>query len=194
MANTKRPQSKNERQENLVKPVEQEIVFDGNLEVVTDEATKVALLEAELVNLKAQLEATKAHATKSTRTAKPKAERVAEKSAMSAHLTDEGIAAIQASEANSLYAFLASETQVQPKAKHGRKTTTTIEPHDQWKPAAHFSAEDALEVVRLHNEEGLKPSAIAQRMGCSPTYVGRILSGQQWGKVTKIVFVKKVSA
>jgi chromosome segregation ATPase len=171
-----------------------ETATEANAEVTENdeiEMAEVNAMKAEIAALKAQLEAT----AKAPRTAKPKSSELkskllAEKEALSSHLSDAEIAAIQASDKNNLFAFLANEMQV-PQVKNGRKTTTIIKPHSEWKPAAHFAATDALEVVALWNEgHGLKPVEIAKRMGCSPTYVGRILSGQQWSKVTGIVFTK----
>jgi len=177
-------------------------------------AKKLTADQERIAQLEALLAEANAKATKAPRTASAKSlELKAQREALSAHLTDEQIAALANTVPAPHYTYeVKSErigtgatgdlthpsyeeflilTEPARTAKKGRTTTTIVKPHSEWKQAAHFSAEDALEVVRLHKEEEMKPSAIAERMGCSPTYIGRILSGQQWSKTTGIVFTKK---
>jgi len=166
--------------------------------------------------LEAALAAANAKAQKAPRTASAKSlELLAEREAMTAHLSDAEMAALANTVPAPHYTYEVKSVRIEAEgtgdlvhptyeeflilteparqAKKGRTTTTIIKPHSEWKVAAHFAATDALEVVRLYNEEDMKPSAIAFRMNCSPTYVGRILSGQQWSKVTGITFTKKAS-
>jgi hypothetical protein len=164
------------------------ITLKGN----TTMANKLTKDQQRILELEAQLAEANKRAQKAPRAASTKpSELKAQKEAMTTHLSDEELAAIAASDSTNPYASFVAIAQTPTKAKKGRKTTSPIKPHSEWKQAAHFTEADALEVVRLHSEEGLRPSAIAQHMGCSATYVGRILSGRQWGKTTGINFEKK---
>lgn len=209
MATTKKTtQSKNERQANLVaQPVEpvEEVVLDGNLEVVTDEKAKVQFLENEIALLKKQLEETKTQVKKATlpKVRKPsaselKAQHEAERAAMTAHLSDEELAAIAKSDFSNAYAGLAIVAQTPSMRRRAKKTAriasdedivtkagVVMKPHKDWKPAVHFSAQDALEVVELHNQ-GVSKAEIARRKGCHSAYIAAIVSGRQWSKVTGI--------
>jgi hypothetical protein len=226
MATTKNS-PKNTRQAKLVeKPVEGQIVLDpaeaaaesGDFqgEAVPDEQANVDAMKAEIAALKAQLAEANVQPAKAPRTPSAKSlELKAEREALSAHLTDEQIAALANTVPAPHYTYVVTSerigvggtgdlthpsieeflilTEPTRQAKKSKNPHSTMKPHSEWKPAKHFVAADALEVVRLHTEEKMKPSAIAERMGCSPTYIGRILSGQQWSKVTGIEFTKKAS-
>ena len=206
MATTKRPQSKNTRQANLVeKPTSGQPLNDAaeaaansgdyQGEAVPDGQANVDTLQAEIAALKAQLAEANAKPVKAPRTPSAKSlELAAEREAMTAHLSDAQITALANSVPAPHYTYEVKSKCIGTGAtgslthptieeflvlagtvKKSKNSTSTMKPHSEWKKAAHFSAEDALEVVRLSSVEKMKPSAIAERMGCSPTYIGRNL-------------------
>lgn len=149
---------------------------------LTEAQSKIQELEATIAALTVEIEAEKAKNAKPVKTtaAERKAKAAAEKSALSAHLTDEQLAEIAKSDATNPYAALAV---VQPVTS--RRSTKSS---GERKEPVHLKDEQILEIVKLYdNGNGLSKAEIARHFNVHPAFVGAVVSGKQHSKITGII-------
>lgn len=183
MANTKRPQSKNERQEQLAKSLVGQPVNDpaeaaansGDYqgEAVPDEQANVDALQAEIAALKAQLETANAKPAKS-----PSAKSIAlqaERDAMTHHATDAEVAALANTMKAPHYTYEVKSERIEEegtgtlthpsydeflllvgRAKKSKSSTSTMKPHSEWKEVHHLTTVEVLQLCARAQEEAIK--------------------------------------
>ncbi len=179
-------------------------------------AKKLTADQERIAQLEALLAEANAQAQKTPRTAKAKSlELKAEREAMTAHLTDEQMAALANAVPAPHYTYVVTSERIGVGATSDLTHPTDDEflilteparqanskKSNRGKPASgvrktpvHLDRAQVLEVVALWNEgHGMSKSAIATKFNVNPTFIANIVSGKEHSKVTGIVYTKKES-
>ncbi len=164
--------------------------------------------------LEAALAAANAKAQKAPRTASAKSlELLAEREAMTAHLSDAEMAALANTVPAPHYTYEVKSKRIGTGATgsvshpsydeflilteptrqaNSKKSNRGKSASGVRKTPVHLDHSQVLEVVALWNEgHGMSKSAIAQKFNVNPTFIANIVSGKEHSKVTGIVYTPK---